>query len=78
MLKLSEQGLANRSEWERKGYTLPAFDRARMIENTAKAPVWAHFGAGNIFRAFQCAAAQKMLDTGDMDTGIIAIEGFDY
>ena len=78
MLKLSEQGLANRSEWERKGYTLPAFDRARMIDNTAKAPVWAHFGAGNIFRAFQCAAAQKMLDNGDMDSGIIAIEGFDY
>ncbi len=78
MLKLSEQGLNNRSAWEQKGYTLPAFDRARMIENTAKAPVWTHFGAGNIFRAFQCAAAQKMLDNGDMDTGIIAIEGFDY
>ena len=78
MLKLSEQGLQNRAEWERKGYILPAFDRARMIENTAKRPVWAHFGAGNIFRAFQCAAAQKMLDAGDMDTGIAAIEGFDY
>ena len=78
MLKLSEQGLLDRAEWEQKGYTLPAFDRAKMIENTATRPVWAHFGAGNIFRAFQCAGAQKMLNEGNMDTGIIAIEGFDY
>ncbi len=39
MLKLSEQGLINRGEWEQKGYILPAFDRAKVIENTAKRPV---------------------------------------
>ncbi len=78
MLKLNENGLQNRAEWIEKQYILPTFDRKAMIENTKAAPAWVHFGAGNIFRAFQCAAAQKMLDAGEMKTGIIAVEGFDY
>ena len=78
MLVLSEKGLANRSEWLEKGYVLPAFDRQAMIAATRKAPRWIHFGAGNIFRAFQCAALQRMLEKGVMDTGMIAVEGYDY
>ena len=78
MLTLNEKGLKNRTEWLEKGYTLPSFDRPAMIARTAKEPVWVHFGAGNIFRAFQCADLQKMLDKGEIDTGIIAVEGFDY
>ena len=78
MLQLNEKGLQNRAEWTQKGYVLPAFDRDAVIRNTEERPVWVHFGAGNIFRAFQCAAAQKLLDAGKMDTGIVAVEGFDY
>ncbi len=78
MLALNKKSLENRQEWLEKGYRLPAFDRAKMIDATAKAPVWVHFGAGNIFRAFHCAAMQKLLDAGKADTGIIAVEGFDY
>ena len=78
MLSLNENGLSNPQEWLEKGYRLPVFDRAKMIEATAKAPAWVHFGAGNIFRAFQCAAMQKLLDAGRAETGIIAVEGFDY
>lgn len=78
MLTLNEKGLADRQAWLDKGYHLPAFDRARMIQKTAEAPVWVHFGAGNIFRAFQCAGMQKLLEAGKAETGIIAVEGFDY
>ena len=78
MLVLNEKGLGSRVEWEAKGYALPRFDRIKMMAETQKAPVWVHFGAGNIFRAFQCAAAQKMLNDGKMRTGIVAVEGFDY
>ena len=78
MLALNEKGLQNRGEWEQKGYALPTYDRAAMIDKTRKAPAWIHFGAGNIFRAFQCNAAQRLLDAGEMDTGIIAVEGYDY
>lgn len=78
MLVLNEQGLKNRAAWEEKGYTLPAFDREAMIAYTREHPVWVHFGAGNIFRAFQCNGVQKLLDRAIMRAGIIAVEGFDY
>ncbi len=78
MLVLNEKGLQNPQEWLEKGYVLPAFDRAKMIARTKEAPAWVHFGAGNIFRAFQCAGMQKLLNAGRADTGIIAVEGFDY
>ena len=78
MLALNEQSLRSPAEWKEKGYVLPAFDRAAMLEATKENPVWVHFGAGNIFRAFQCAAAQKLLNEGSMKSGIVAVEGFDY
>ena len=75
---LSLKNPENRGEWLEKGYTLPAFDRAAMRQETARHPVWVHFGAGNIFRAFQCNAVQRMLNEGKMKSGLIAVEGFDY
>lgn len=48
-----------------------------MIRRTAKKPEWIHFGAGDIFRAFQAKACQKLLNKGAVDTGIIVAEGFD-
>ncbi len=77
-MRLSEQGLTNRAQWEEKGYALPKFDRAKMIAATKENPVWIHFGAGNIFRAFQCNIAQKLLNAGIFDRGITVAEGFDY
>ena len=75
---LSLKNPENRGEWLEKGYTLPAFDRAAMRQETARHPVWVHFGAGNIFRAFQCNAVQRMLNEGKMKSGLIAVEGFNY
>lgn len=54
-----------------------AYDREKMMKRTKEAPVWLHFGAGNIFRAFPCALQEKLLSLGDTDRGIIAAEGFD-
>ena len=78
MLMLNEQGLKSRADWEKAGYALPQFDRAEMIRATRQQPVWVHFGAGNIFRAFQCHAVQRLLNAGKMTSGIIAVEGYDY
>ena len=61
-MRLNEAGLANRKEWEETGYTLPKFDRAAVTENTKKNPCWIHFGAGNIFRAFQANVVQNLLN----------------
>lgn len=77
-MKLNENGLKNRNEWEEKGYALPKYDRQAMIKNTKDNPVWVHFGAGNIFRAFQADIAEKLLNEGIADRGITVVEGYDY
>ena len=73
-MKLNNETLKDRALWEAKGYKLPAYDRAAMIEKTKAAPTWLHFGAGNIFKAFQADACQRLLDAGLAETGIIAAE----
>lgn len=77
-MKLSEQGLRNRAQWEEKGYSLPKYNRAEMIAKTKENPFWIHFGAGNIFRAFQCNIAQRLLNEGILDRGITVAESADY
>ena len=77
-MKLNEAGLQNRKIWEEKGYQLPTFDHAAMCEKTRENPFWIHFGAGNIFRAFQANVVQNLLNEGVLDRGLIVAEGFDY
>lgn len=77
-MKLSTEGLKNQQEWLEKGYYLPQYDRAAMIAETRENPVWVHFGAGNIFRAFQANLAQRLLEEGAAKAGITVCEGFDY
>ena len=60
------------------GYHLPEFDYDTVHKNTVEHPHWIHFGAGNIFRAFQANVAQNLLNSGVLDTGLIAAEGYDY
>lgn len=76
-LKLSEAGLRE-ADWRERGYGVPEYDRAAMRERTARRPFWIHFGAGNIFRAFQASVVQKLLNEGRLDRGLIVAEGYDY
>lgn len=78
MITLSDKGLENRTEWKEKGYELPEFDRKKAMAATKENPFWVHFGAGNLFRAFQANVVQKLLNKGVLDRGLIAVEGFDY
>ena len=77
-MKLNENDLKNRIEWERKGFLLPQYDRQKMIKNTKDNPLWIHFGAGNIFRAFQADIVEELLNAGVCDSGITVVEGYDY
>ncbi len=77
-MKLNLQGIADRSQWEAKGYRLPEYDLEKMIAATKEKPFWIHFGAGNLFRAFHANVVQNMLNAGDLDRGLIVAEGFDY
>lgn len=64
--------------WAEKGYQMPRFDIEAVREKTKEEPVWVHFGAGNLFRAFPAAVLQQVLDTGKHDRGVIVAEGFDF
>lgn len=77
-MQLNTQGLKDTKSWRDAGYQLPAFDREAVIAATKAAPRWIHFGAGNIFRAFQANLMQQLLDEGICDCGLIAAEGYDY
>ncbi len=78
-MKLTRTGVtADRAAYAAAGYDLPTFDYETIHRNTLERPVWIHFGAGNLFRAFQANLVQNLLGTGIMDTGLIAAEGYDY
>ncbi len=77
-MKLSLSGLSDTSSWISKGYDLPTFDMAAVQKATNENPFWIHFGAGNIFRAFQANVVQNLLNTGVLDRGLIVAEGYDY
>jgi len=77
-MKISLQGIADRREWEEKGYSLPKYDITRAADKAKENPYWIHFGAGNLFRAFHAVIVQNLLDGGKLDGGILVAEGFDY
>ena len=78
IMRLNEQGLLDRQQWEEKGYKLPQFDRAAVTAATKENPFWIHFGPGNIFRAFQANVVQNLLNAGLLDRGLVVAEGYDY
>ncbi|MFR0980209.1 MAG: mannitol dehydrogenase family protein, partial [Holdemania filiformis] len=76
-MRLTDEGLKDRQVWLDHGYTLPQYDRGRMRQATLATPRWIHFGAGNIFRAYQTRLMQKLIEAGEVSEGLIAAEGYD-
>ena len=77
-MKLSYQGIQDRAAFEKAGIALPKYDWKQMAQATEEAPVWVHFGAGNIFRGFIAGLQQRLLNVGLAKSGIVAAETFDY
>ncbi len=77
MLSLNAASIIKTNEWARTGVTLPGYDRTSVLERTAREPVWLHFGAGNIFRAYIARLQDSLLEKGLADKGIIVAETFD-
>jgi len=78
MLKLNAESIKNAQPWQAAGIELPKFDREKIKANTKENPEWVHFGSGNIFRGFPAAMQQKLLVDGKAQTGIVAVETFDF
>lgn len=76
-MHLNDFELKNNAQWAAAGIVLPAFSREKMIASTKSEPIWVHFGAGNIFRAFPAALQQNLLNNGLSEKGIIAVDGYD-
>lgn len=78
-MQLSLEGITqNRDAYRKAGYALPTFNYEEVQQNTRQNPLWIHFGPGNLFKAYQAHAVQKLLNAGKMHTGLIAAEGYDY
>ena len=77
-MKLTYQGIQDKAAFAAAGIALPKFDWKSMCAATEKAPVWVHFGAGNIFRGFIAVLQQRLLNEGLATSGIVAAETFDY
>ena len=77
-MKLTLEGLKDRSAWEAAGIGLPDYDIEAVAAETKKAPVWVHFGAGNIFRIFIGGLADTLIEKGECSKGITCVETFDY
>ena len=77
-MKLTYEGIKDKNSWEKAGITLPSYDPAAIAAVTVKAPVWLHFGIGNIFRIFIGGIADSLISEGHMDKGITCAETFDY
>ncbi|MBR6403632.1 MAG: mannitol dehydrogenase family protein [Eubacterium sp.] len=77
-MELSVKSISDeKQEWEKAGISLPDYDYEQVRKNTLERPVWLHFGPGNIFRGFIGSIADKLIASGDMDTGIVAMSNFD-
>ena len=76
-MKLTLNGLKETSAWDAAKIKTPSYDAEKILESTKKAPVWIHFGAGNIFRIFIGGIADKLIEIGESDKGIICAESFD-
>ena len=77
-MELTRKGIQKREDWEKAGIRLPGYDIEAVRERTLFAPRWIHFGIGNIFRVFIGGIADRLLEAGLLDTGIVCAEAFDF
>ncbi|WP_379946502.1 mannitol dehydrogenase family protein [Enterococcus devriesei] len=56
---------------------IPHFNVEELKDQGKKAPVWIHFGGGNLYRGFHAELAQRLADQNELASGVIVCETFD-
>ncbi len=77
MLEMNLSSLSD-PRWQEAGVRLPDYSAVDIAAKNASRPQWVHFGAGNIFRGFIARIAQRLLQAGQIDSGIVAADTFDF
>ncbi|MFD1484720.1 mannitol dehydrogenase family protein [Lacticaseibacillus baoqingensis] len=77
MVRLTDDYLKDPEAFKQAGITVPQFDQAQAAQAAAEAPVWVHFGGGNLFRCFHAKIAQDLLNQGALKAGVIVAETYD-
>lgn len=57
-MKLTLNGIKEHEAWENAGIQLPGYDVEKISAKAKEAPVWVHFGIGNIFRIYLSVVLQ--------------------
>jgi fructuronate reductase len=79
MLELNRKCInAHGADFERAGIRIPRFDIDAVRKATYERPVWVHISVGNLFKAFHASLAQRIIEAGATDRGVIAVAPFDY
>lgn len=74
MLRIKQTDIqTNGVDYIKTGVKLPHYDFESVWEETKKEPVWVHFGAGNLFRAYHAVLQQRLIEKGETDKGIIVV-----
>lgn len=76
MVKLSDNYINNRLEFKKAGIKVPSYDHEKITLDGLKHPRWIHFGGGNLFRGFHAAIADKLIEDGELDAGLIVVDTF--
>lgn len=69
-MKLTLEGIKDKQLWSQAGIELPSYDLEELAQRTKEAPVWVHFGIGNIFRIFIGSIADRLITDGLMTAGL--------
>lgn len=77
MVKLLDNYLENPEPFKKAGISVPKFDQEQMVKQTEESPIWVHFGGENLFRCFHSVIAQKLLNRGELQSGVIVADTHD-
>lgn len=77
-MQLSIDSLKDVDFWQKADIEIPSYDVAKVVANTIEAPIWVHFGIGNIFRMFIGGLQDTLLNNNLSNKGIVCVETFDY